>query len=328
VTALAPILEAFFTDRLAQRRASAHTVASYRDTFCLLLRYADRHLGKPPSSLDLADVDAVFVASFLDHLEHERGNSLTTRNNRLAAIHSLFRYTALRCPEHAGLIARVLAIPPKRADSTIVCFLDRDEVDALLASPDRATALGRRDHALLLTAVQTGMRVAELTGLTCADADLGPAASLHCLGKGRKHRRIPLTRPTARMLRDWLAERHAAPTDPLFPNRAGGRLSTDSVADLLAKHVASATQRCHTLTSKIVSPHVLRHTCAMELLHSGVDLATIALWLGHATTKATGVYMHADLALKERALARTAPPTIGRRRYRPTDALLAFLEGL
>lgn len=328
MTALAPTLQAFFTERLAQRRASGHTVASYRDTFCLLLRYADQHLGKPPASLDFTDVDAVFVAAFLDHLERERGNSLTTRNNRLAAIHSLFRYAALRCPEHAALIARVLAVPPKRVDSTIVCFLNRDEVDALLASPDRATLLGRRDHALLLTAVQTGMRVAELTALTCADADLGPAPNMHCLGKGRKHRRSPLTRPTARMLRDWLAERHAAPTDPLFPNRAGGRLSTDSVADLLAKHVASATQRCPTLTRKIVSPHVLRHTCAMNLQHSGVDLATIALWLGHATTKATGVYMHADLALKERALARTAPPTIGRRRYRPTDALLAFLEGL
>lgn len=328
MTALAPILEAFFTDQLAQRRASAHTVASYRDTFCLLLRYADRHLGKPPSSLDLADTNAVFVAGFLDHLEHERGNSLATRNNRLAAIHSLFRFTALRCPEHAGLIARVLAIPPKRVDSTIVCFLNRDEVDALLTSPDRATTLGRRDHALLLTAVQTGMRVSELTGLTCADADLHPAASLHCLGKGRKHRRIPLTRPTAQLLRGWLAERHAAPTDPLFPNRAGGRLSTDAVADLLARHVASAAQRCPTLSSKIISPHVLRHTCAMNLLQSGVDLATIALWLGHATTKATAVYMHADLALKEQALARTAPSSIGRRRYRPTDALLAFLEGL
>ena len=329
MTALAPTLEAFFTERLAQRGASGHTVASYRDTFCLLLRYADQRLGKPPSSLDFAEVDAPFVAAFLDHLEHERGNSLATRNNRLAAIHSLFRYAALRCPEHAALIARVLAIPPKRVDSTIVCFLSRPEVDALLASPDRATTLGRRDHALLLTAVQTGMRVAELTGLTRADVDLGPAPNMHCLGKGRKHRSIPLTRPTARLLQ-WLARVSGTlpRTDPLFPNRAGSRLSTDAVADLLAKHVSTATQRCPTLTSKIVSPHVLRHTCAMNLLQSGVDLATIALWLGHASTKATGVYMHADLALKEQALARTAPPTVGRRRYRPPDHLLAFLEAL
>ena len=292
MTALAPILEAFFTERLAQRGASGHTVASYRDTFCLLLRYADQQLGKRPSSLDLSDIGAPFVAAFLDHLEHERGNSLTTRNNRLAAVHSLFRDAALRCPEHAGLIARVLAVPPKRVDSTIVCFLDRAEVDALLASPDRSAILGRRDHVLLLTAVQTGMRVAELTGLACADADLGPAPNVHCLGKGRKHRSIPLTRPTARLLRDWLSERHASPPDPLFPNRAGGRLSTDAVADLLAKHVATAAQRCPTFTNKIVSPHVLRHTCAMNLLQSGVDLATIALWLGHATTKATAVYLN------------------------------------
>lgn len=328
MTALAPILEAYFTERLAQRNASGHTVASYRDTFCLLLRYADRRLGTPPSALDITDANAPMIAAFLDHLEHDRGNSLTTRNNRLAAIHSLFRYTALRCPEHAALIARVLAIPPKRVDSTIVCFLDTTEVDALLASPDRATHLGRRDHALLLTSVQTGMRVSELTGLSCADAEFGPAASVHCLGKGRKHRSIPLTRPTARLLRDWLADRHAAQTDPLFPNRAGGPLSTDAVADLLTKHVAVAAQHRPSLASKIVSPHTLRHTCAMNLLHAGVDLATIALWLGHATTKATAVYMHADLALKEQALARTAPPTVGRRRYKPDDTVLAFLEAL
>ncbi len=328
MTALAPVLEAFFTERLAQRRVSSHTVASYRDTFCLLLRYADQQVGNPPSNLDVADLDAPFIAAFLDHLEHDRGNSLTTRNNRLAAIHSLFRYAALRCPEHAALIARVLAIPPKRTNSTIVCFLSRPEVDALLASPDRASFLGRRDHALLLTAVQTGMRVAELTGLTCADTDLGPAANLYCLGKGRKHRSIPLTRPTARLLRDWLGDRRTDPGDPLFPNWSGGRLSTDAVADLLAKHVAAAAQRCPTLISKIVSPHVLRHTCAMNLLQSGVDLATIALWLGHANTKATGVYLHADLKLKEQALARTAPPAVGRRRYRPSDPVLAFLESL
>lgn len=328
MTALAPVLEGFFTERLTQRRASSHTVASYRDTFCLLLRYADQNLHIPPSRLDLTDIDAPFVAGFLDHLEHERGNSLATCNNRLAAIHSLFGYAALRCPEHAALIARVLAIPRKRADSTIVCFLTRAEVDALLVSPDRATSLGRRDHALLLTAVQTGMRVAELTGLTCADADFGPAANLHCLGKGRKHRQVPLTRPTARLLRDWLRERRAVPSEPLFPNRAGRPLSTDAVADLLTKHVAVAAERCPTLTSKIVTPHVLRHTCAMNLLHSGVDLATIALWLGHTTTKTTGIYMHADLALKEQALARTAPPAIGRRRYQPTDAVLAFLQAL
>lgn len=328
MTTLAPLLEGFFAERLAQRQASRHTVASYRDTFCLLLRYANQHLDKPPSSLDFTDLDAAFIAGFLDHLEHERHNSLSTRNNRLAAIHSFMRYSALRSPEHAALIARVLAIPPKRVDSSIVCFLDRCEMEALLAAPDRATALGRRDHALLLTAVQTGMRVSELTGLTCADADLGPAASVHCLGKGRKHRRIPLTRPTARLLRDWLAERHTVPADPLFPNRSGGPLSTDAVADLLAKNVSVAAGHCPSLAAKTVTPHVLRHTCAMDLLRSGVDLATIALWLGHSTTKATFRYLHADLALKEQALSRTAPLNVGPDRYRPDDTLLAFLEAL
>jgi integrase/recombinase XerD len=328
MTALAPTLEAYFTDRLAQRHASPHTVASYRDTFCLLLRFAQRRLGKAPSMLDFADLDAPLVGAFLEYLEHDRGNSLATRNNRLAAIHSLYRYAALRCPEHAALIARVLAIPAKRLDSRLVCFLTPPEVDTLLAVPDQTSVLGRRDHALLLTAVQTGLRVSELTGLTCADAELGPGANVRCLGKGRKERRIPLTRPTARLLRSWLHERHAAPAHPLFPTRAGGPLSSDAVADLLAKHVATAARQCPSLTSKNVTPHTLRHTCAMNLLHSGVDPATIALWLGHATTKATDVYLHADLALKEQALARTAPQTVGRHRYRPADAVLAFLESL
>ena len=328
MTSLAPILEGYFTERLAQRRASPNTVASYRDALCLLLRYAQRRLGKAPSALDVADVDAPLVGAFLDHLEHDRRNSIATRNARLAAIHSLFRYAALRCPEHAGTIQRVLAVPQKRSDSVIVSFLARTEVDALLASPDRATSLGRRDHLLLLVAVQTGLRISELTGLTCADVDLGAGANLRCVGKGRKERRTPLTASTARALRAWLEQRRGAPTDPLFPNRAGGRLSSDAVADLLAKHVAAASRTCPSLAAKRVSPHTLRHSCAMNLLQSGVDTSTIALWLGHAGTKATQVYLHADLALKEAALARTAPQAVGRSRYRPTDATLAFLESL
>ena len=328
MTALAPILQSYFTQRLAQRQASAHTVASYRDTFSLLLRFAQQQLGTPPSRLDLADVDAALVGAFLDHLETERGNCATTRNNRLAAVHSLFSYAALRCPEHAATIARVLAIPPKRTDTTVVCFLTQDEVEALLTSPDRTTRLGRRDHALLLVAVQTGLRVSELTGLTCGDVTLGAGANLRCRGKGRKQRCTPLTRPTTRMVRDWLTERRGDPTDPLFPNRAGGQLSTDAVADLLTKHVTTAARRCPSLMTKRVTPHTLRHTAAMTLLRAGVDTSTIALWLGHAETKATQVYLHADLALKEAALARTAPPTVGRARFRPSDPLLAYLESL
>jgi integrase/recombinase XerD len=328
MTALAPILEAFFTERLAQRQASPHTVASYRDTFCLLLRFAHQHLGKTPSRLDFADLDAPFVATFLHHLETERGNGTTTRNARLAAVHSLFAYAALRCPEHAALIGRVLAIPTKRADTTLVTFLTRAEVDALLTSPDRGSWLGRRDHALLLVAVQTGLRVSELTGLNRDDVELGTGANLRCRGKGRKERRTPLTQAVARVVGDWLKEHHGEPADPLFPSRTGGRLSADSVADLLIKHVTTAAHRCPSLNGKKVTPHTLRHTSAMNLLQAGLDTSTIALWLGHAGTKATQVYLHADLALKEAALARTAPPTARRARYRPPDHLLAFLEAL
>jgi site-specific recombinase XerD len=321
-------MQGFFTERLAQRRVSTHTVAAYRDTFRLLLTYAQRQLGRPPSALELTDIDAVFVGSFLDHLEHDRNNSITTRNARLAAIHSLFGYAAYRCPQHALLIQRVLAIPQKRRDSTLVCFLSHEETQALLAAPDQTTPLGRRDHLLLLVAMQSGLRVSELTALTCADAELGTGAYLRCTGKGRKQRCTPLTKPTARLLQRWITARHAAPGDPLFPNRAGGHLSRDAVADLLDKHLPTAVERCPALASKNVTPHTLRHTAAMALLTAGVDTSTIALWLGHASTKATDVYLHADLALKERALARTAPRDIATKRYRPTDSLLNFLENL
>lgn len=328
MTSLAPIMQGFFTERLAQRRASEHTVTAYRDTFRLLLRYAQQQLGPPPAALDLADIGTDLVGGFLDHLENDRNNGITTRNARLAAIHALFHYAALRCPEHALLIQRVLAIPQKRADSTDVCFLTRAETDALLSTPDQSTPLGRRDHLLLLVAAQTGLRVSELTSLNCADTELGAGAHLRCTGKGRKQRCTPLTRPTARLLHRWLTDRHATPFEPLFPNRTGGHLSRDAVADLLSKHVTAAAETCPTLKSKNVTPHTLRHTAAMALLHAGVDTSTIALWLGHASTKATDVYLHADLALKEKALARTTPHDQNTKRYRPPDTLLAFLENL
>jgi integrase len=253
---------------------------------------------------------------------------VTTRNARLAAIHSLFRYAALRCPEHALLIQRVLAIPTARHTTTDVCYLTRAETDALLAAPDRTSPLGRRDHLILLVAVQTGLRVSELTSLTCADAELGAGPHLECTGKGRKRRCTPITKSTARLLRQWISERRAAPADPLFPARLGGHLSRDAIADLLAKYLPIAAVNSPTLASKNITPHTLRHTAAMDLLAAGVDTSTIALWLGHASTKATDVYLHADMALKERALARTAPRTQDAKRYRPTDTLLAFLENL
>jgi integrase len=280
------------------------------------------------ASVSITDIDAGFVGAFLDHLEQTRGNTVTTRNTRLAAIHSLFRHAALRCPEHSLLIQRVLAIPTARHTITDVCYLTRAESEALLAAVDRTTLLGRRDHMILLVAVQTGLRVSELASLTCADAELGAGAHLRCTGKGRKQRCTPLTKPTARLLRTWITDRGATPTDPLFPARTGGHLSRDAIADLLTKYVRAATKACPTLAEKTVTPHTLRHTAAMELLAAGVDTSTIALWLGHASTKATDVYLHADMKLKEKALARTAPRPQDARRYRPADNLLAFLENL
>jgi integrase/recombinase XerD len=329
MSTLAPTMQSFFTERLlGQLRASPNTVASYRDTLRLLLGFAQRRTGKTPSKLQLEDLDAVLIGAFLEHLEVERHNSVRTRNTRLAAVHSLFTYAALRHPEHASLIQRVLAIPAKRTDRQIVSFLSRDEIDALLAAPDRNTWVGRRDHALLLVAVQTGLRVTELTSLTCEDVELGTGAHLRCHGKGRKERITPLTTQACGVLRVWLAERRGEPNDPLFPNRRRGPLSRDAVALLVTKHAASAGQHCPSLAAKTVSPHVLRHTCAMSLLAVGVDISVIALWLGHEGVETTQIYLHADLALKERALARTAPAATKPGRYRAPDSLLAFLEAL
>lgn len=329
MSALAPTLQGFFTERmLTQLRASPNTVASYRDTFRLLLGFAQRRTGKPPSTLAFEDLDTVLIGAFLQHLERERRNSVRTRNTRLAAIHSLFSYAALRHPEHAALIQRVLAIPVKRTDRQLVSFLTRDEIDALLSAPDRDTWVGRRDHALLLVTVQTGLRVSELTSLTCADVELGTGAHLRCHGKGRKERITPLTTQACSVLRVWLSERRGTPCDPLFPSRRRGPLSRDAVALLVAKHVGAATQRCPSLGTKTVSPHVLRHTCAMSLLAAGIDISVIALWLGHEGVETTQIYLHADLAIKERALARTAPVGTTPGRYQAPDTLLAFLEAL
>jgi integrase/recombinase XerD len=329
VSTLAPTLQAFFTDRLRrQRQASGHTVTAYRDAVKLLLAFAQRRTGKAPSRLDLADLDVTLVAAFLDHLEQERGNSVRTRNARLAAVHSLFRFAALTHPQDAAVIQRVLAIPPKRFDQTLVTYLTEPETDALLAAPDQGTWAGRRDHALLAVAVQTGLRVSELTGLTRADTHLGTGAHVSTVGKGRKQRITPLTPGTVVVLRAWLAAQPGQPTDPLFPTRRSGRMSPDAVERRLAKHVATAAATCPTLAEKRVSPHVLRHTAAMRLLQAGVDTTVIALWLGHENVATTQIYIHADLALKERALARTAPADTAPGRYQPTDAVIAFLEAL
>jgi len=329
MTLIAPTLQAFFTDRLTQQRqASPRTIAAYRDTLRLLLGFVHHHNGTTPSRLDWADLDATMISAFLNHLETERHNSIRTRNVRLTAIRSLFSYAALRHPEHALLIQRVLAIPPKRFDKRIVTFLTPPEIDALVDAPDQSRWEGRRDRTLILLAVQTGLRVSELTGLNIADITLGVGANVRCEGKGRKQRAVPLTEPVEALLRAWLAERAGRPGDPLSPTRTGRRLSRDAVALRVSTHTATAAQRCPSLLSKRVHPHVLRHTCAMTLLQAGVDTSVIALWLGHAGVRSTDTYIHADITIKEKALALTTPATARPGRYHPPDKILAFLESL
>ncbi|MBM4044269.1 MAG: integrase [Planctomycetes bacterium] len=323
------LLQAFFTDRLMrQLQASPNTIASYRDTFRLLLGFAQQRLKKAPSALTWENMDAPFLGAFLEHLEKERGNSARSRNARLAAIHSFYRYAALHEPTYSASIQRVLAMPSKRYDHRPVEFLSRPETDALLSAPDPRTKAGRRDRALLLVAVQTGLRVSELIGLRCQDIVLTGGAYVRCHGKGRKERCTPLRKESAAVLRGWLRECNGDGTAALFPNARGGRLSRDGVEYLLRKHVAVARQRCPSLQNKTVSPHVLRHTAAMELLQHGVDRSVIALWLGHERMDSVQAYLHANLELKEQALARTAPHNVRTGRYRPDDELLAFLKAL
>ncbi|PZS12917.1 MAG: integrase [Pseudonocardiales bacterium] len=329
MTLIAPTLQSFFTDRLTrQRQVSPRTIAAYRDTMRLLLTFVHAQSGKLPSQLDWDDLGAAVISAFLNHLELERHNSTRTRNVRLTAIRSLFSYAALRHPEHAAVIQRVLAIPPKRFDKRIVTFLTAAEIDALIAAPDQSRWEGRRDRVLILLAVQTGLRVSELTALNCEDITLASSASVRCEGKGRKQRAVPLSAPVTALLRSWLRERGGRPADPLFPTRTGRRLSRDAVALRVATHTATAAQRCPSLLNKKVHPHVLRHSCAMSLLHAGVDTSVIALWLGHAGVRSTDAYLHADISIKEKALALTTPAEARPGRYRPTDKVLAFLDSL
>jgi integrase len=332
------LLQAFFTDRLLkQRRASSHTVTAYRNSFRLLLRFTAERLGRAPSRLELADLDAAFLGEFLDHLERDRGNCARSRNARLAALHAFFRYVAFTAPAHALICQQVLAIPSKRFERGIVEFLDEKETEALLDAPDPASWIGRRDRALLLVAVQTGLRVSELTALRRQDVTFGTGAHVRCHGKGRKLRCTPLRRDVARVLEAWLRECHPGADTPVFPSSRGGRLrdrevpprmSDDAVERLVTKYVVAARRCCPSLGSKHVTPHTLRHTAAMRLLQAGVDRSVIALWLGHESIETTQMYLHADLQLKERALARTAYPARAVGRFRPSDALLSFLEAL
>jgi site-specific recombinase XerD len=328
-TCFSSLLESFFTERLMhQRQASPHTISSYRDTFRLLLQYAQQRLNKAPSRFGFEEIDAPMVTAFLNDLEKARKITARSRNLRLTAIRSFFNYAAYEEPAHASQIQRVLAIPAKKYSRTLVRFLDRPEIDALLGAPNQRTWLGRRDHALLLVAVQTGLRLSELTGLQIHDVHLTTGAHVRCLGKGRKERCTPLTKHTVAVLKAWIPELAPKTGDWLFPSMCGGRLSSDAVQDLLAKYAEIAGRICPSLQNKRITPHVLRHAAAMALLQAGVDRSVIALWLGHESVETTQIYITANLALKEKALAKTAPINSAHERFRPADSLLAFLTSL
>lgn len=329
MTAINATLQSFFAERLTrQKDASSHTIAAYRDTMRLLLVFASGLHNVPASTLQWDHLDAPEITAFLEHLQHGRGNGARTRNARLSAVHSLFRYAALRHPEHAASIARVLAIPPLRVDRHLVDYLEDDQCEALLASPDRSTWTGRRDYTFLALALQTGLRISELIGLTVGDVHLGAGAHMSCHGKGRKDRITPLTAKTVVSLRDWKKEQAPTGNTVLFPTKAGQRLSRDAIEHRIALHTRTATRSCPSLAEKHVTAHVLRHTTAMRLLHAGVDTSVIALWLGHEQVDTTQVYIVADLKLKEAAIDRTRPLTSPRGRYRPPDDILAWLGTL
>jgi integrase/recombinase XerD len=322
------LLQRFFTDRLCtQMEASRHTIAGYRDTFRLLIQYASMRRSKPPSKLVIDDLDADLVADFLAHVETTRGNTARTRNTRLAAIRSFFRYVAMTDPVWLLHCQRILSMPNKRYVKRTVTFLDGQEIAALLAAPDRATWVGRRDHALLLLALQTGLRASELINLRCKDVVTGTGGHIRCTGKGRKDRSTPLRRDTAKLLQVWIDDRRDS-DGPLFPSIRGEPLSRDALEHLVRKHCLTASRTCPSLAGKRVTPHTLRHSMAMELLHHGVDQSVIALWLGHESVETTQIYIHADMRLKEKALLQVTAPETRSGRYRPDDELLAFLEAL
>jgi integrase/recombinase XerD len=328
VTALAPTLQKYFTDHLHRSvNASAHTIAAYRDAWRLLLAYTARTTTIPAHATDFTGLDSVVIGAFLTHLETGRGNSIRTRNARLAALHSFFAYAALEHPEHGELIARVLAIPMKRHDRTDISYLTEVEITALLDAPDRRTRTGHRDRVLILIGISTGLRVSELTALTWADIHLGAGAHVSCLGKGRKHRATPLSREDVAALRVWKQEPRSM-SQVVFPTQTGTRMSTDAIGQRISVHVAAATAAAPTLKTKIVTPHVLRHTAAMRMLHAGIDTSVIALWLGHESAETTQIYLHADMALKEKALERVRPTGTEPGRFQPGDALISFLEAL
>ena len=327
--ALSVYLQRFFVERLSsQMQASPNTIISYRDTFRLLLRFVGDRLKKMPTALQIADIDAELVADFLADIEKMRSNGARSRNTRLAAIRSFFKYVAINEPQLLHHCQRVLAMPSKRYVKRAIDYLDRDEIEAVIAAPDLSTWHGRRDRVILLLALQTGLRVTELITLTCADISLGASAHVRCMGKGRKERATPIRKDSIKLLRNWIVERKGMPDDPLFISNRGTRLSRDAVEGIVRRHVETASKAQPSLRSKRVTPHVLRHSAAMQLLHGGVDRTVIALWLGHESVETTHMYIHADMKMKETAIAKTRPVDAKHGRYRPSDKLLSFLEGL
>ncbi len=328
-TSLAPLLERFFTQRLMlQRQVSPHTIRSYRDSFRQLLTFAQQRLHQPPSRLTIEQIDAPLIVNFLDELEKHRKLTPRSRNLRLTAIHSFFHYIAFELPTHAAQIQRVLAIPSKRFNRPQVGFLSRSEVDALLAAPDRHTWSGRRDYAFILMALQTGLRLSEMTGLKTDDLVLEAGAHVRIIGKGRKERCIPLAKSTVAVLKAWLEDPQNAASNVVFPSARGKPLSVHGVQYLLNKHRLKASKACPSLKHKRVTVHRLRHTMAMDLLQAGVDRSVIALWLGHESVETTQIYLEATLAMKEQALAKITPPEAKLGRFKPSDSLLGFLSSL
>lgn len=322
-------LQRFFTERLGlQLQASPNTIACYRDTFRLLLKYASEQLRRAPTELQVADIDAELVGLFLTEIESKRGNSARSRNTRLSAIRSFFKYVAAHEPQLLHHCQRVLAMPAKRHEKRVIDYLSRKEIEALINAPDVSAWHGRRDRTLLALALQTGLRVSELIGLNCGDIALGAGAHVRCMGKGRKERVTPIRKDSVSALRDWLVERDGDETDPVFTSNRNARLSRDAVEQIVRKHIRTAAGRCPSLKGKRVTPHVLRHSAAMQLLQNGVDRTVIALWLGHESVETTQMYIHADIQMKEKAMARTRPMKAPPGRYRPDDKLLAFLEAL
>ncbi len=323
------LLQRFFQHHLvSERGASAHTIASYRDTFELLLCYVEQRTCRTPSALTLEDFDAPTVLSFLDHLENARGNSPRTRNLRLTAIRSFMCYASVRDPIALPIAQRVLAICTKRFDQPVLGYLSREEVEALLDAPDRSTWNGERDAVLFAVLYNTGARVSELVGLRVANVLLDRACAVHLHGKGRKERVIPLWKSTAKLLRSWLLRIDCSPDSPVFPNRARKPMSRSGVEHRLRVALKTASEQCPALATRRISPHTLRHTTAMHLLQSGVDITVIALWLGHEDTATTHLYIEADLAMKEAALRRIDDPARKPVRFKAKDRLLAFLEAL